>query len=71
MRLKICTEADYLQAHITVLGAEPRPGNQSFAKLKLWGALLLKRWSPVAQTSARVPSRVAEWKRRLTNSRNR
>jgi hypothetical protein len=47
MRLKICTEADYLQAHITVLGAEPRPSNLSplMVRLKLWVSSLLKKWS--------------------------
>jgi len=47
MRLKICTEADYLQAHITVLGTEPRPSNPLTLKLrlKLWASSFFKKLS--------------------------
>ena len=47
MRLKICTEADYLNAHITALGADSRSGSPMSLKLrfKLWAASLLRRWN--------------------------
>jgi hypothetical protein len=47
MRLKICTESDYLQAHITVLS--PQPGSDSrlafVMRFKLWASSLFSKWT--------------------------
>jgi hypothetical protein len=39
---KICTEADYLQAHITVLGS--RPGAPVLDRVKERVASVMKKW---------------------------
>jgi hypothetical protein len=41
---KICTEADYLQAHITELGQAPRAGAPVLDRMKERVASVLKKW---------------------------
>jgi hypothetical protein len=45
MRLRICTEADYLRAHITIIGEESRPRNAFFRSLKHLLTSILKKWT--------------------------
>jgi hypothetical protein len=44
MKLRICTEADYLQAHVTVLAGGFRARNPAFLNLKQWVTSILKKW---------------------------
>lgn len=44
MKLRICTEADYLQAHLTVLGGGSRGRNPAFLNLKQLVTSVLKKW---------------------------
>jgi hypothetical protein len=44
MRLQICTEADYLRAHITIIAEESRPRNGFLRSLKHLVTSILKRW---------------------------
>ncbi len=48
-QLKICTEADYLQAHLTVILAESRRRNPAFHNLKKWLTSVLKKWITAAK----------------------
>jgi hypothetical protein len=43
-QLKICTETDYLQAHLTVLVGDFRRENPAFHNLKQWAMSILKKW---------------------------
>ena len=43
-QLKICNEADYLQAHVTLIVSKPRPVNPVFHDFKERVASLLKKW---------------------------
>jgi hypothetical protein len=43
-QLKICTEADYLQAHITAIAAESRHWDPALYNLKQWVTSILKKW---------------------------
>jgi hypothetical protein len=43
-QLKICNEADYLQAHLTFIVSKPRPVNPVFNEFKERVASLLKKW---------------------------
>ena len=43
-QLKICNEADYLQAHLTFIVSKPRPVNPVFHDFKERVAWLLKKW---------------------------
>jgi hypothetical protein len=44
MKLRICNEADYLQAHLTVIADESRRWNPAFYMLKKRITSLLKKW---------------------------
>ncbi len=44
MKLQICTEADYLQAHLTVIVGRSRERNLAFRNLKQRVAMLFKKW---------------------------
>jgi hypothetical protein len=43
-QLKICNEADYLQAHLTFIVSKPGPVNPVFHDFKERVAWLLKKW---------------------------
>jgi hypothetical protein len=43
-KLKICTEADYLQAHLTIIVGESRYWNPAFHNLKQRVTSILKKW---------------------------
>jgi hypothetical protein len=43
-QLKICTEADYLQAHLTVIEGESRDKNLSLHNVKQRVKSVLKKW---------------------------
>ena len=43
-QLKICNEADYLQAHLTFIVSKPGPVNPVFHDFKERVASLLKKW---------------------------
>ncbi len=43
-QLKICNEADYLQAHLTFIVSTPRHGKPVFHDFKERVASLLKKW---------------------------
>ena len=43
-QLKICTEADYLQAHLTVIEAESRDRGPGWRTLEQRVAPVLKKW---------------------------
>jgi septum formation topological specificity factor MinE len=43
-RMIICNEADYLQAHLTVILAESRRRNPALDNLKQRVASVLKKW---------------------------
>ena len=47
-QLKICSEADYLQAHLTFIVSKPRPVNPVFHDFKERVASLLKKWITAA-----------------------
>jgi len=47
--LKICTEADYLQAHLTVIVGESRHWNPAFHNLKQRVTSILKKWIAAAK----------------------
>jgi hypothetical protein len=47
--LKICTEADYLQAHLTFIAGESDRRNPAFRNLKKWLRSVLKKWITVAK----------------------
>jgi len=51
MQLKICTETDYLQAHLTVLVEDFRRGNPAFHNLKQWAMSILKKWIRAANSN--------------------
>ena len=42
--MKICTEADYLQAHLTVIEGESRRRDPAFYYFKQWVTSILKKW---------------------------
>jgi len=48
MKLPICTEADYLQAHLTVLTGGSRGRNPAFFNLKQRLTSILKKWITAA-----------------------
>ncbi len=48
MKLQICTEADYLQAHLTVLARGSRGRNPAFLNLKQLVTSVLKKWITAA-----------------------
>lgn len=53
MKLQICTEADYLQAHITVLAAEEsRRRNPARRSLKQLVTSILKKWIAAASANS-------------------
>jgi hypothetical protein len=54
--LRICTEADYLQAHLTVIVEESRCWNPAFHNLKQRVAWILKKWIAAANAYLRVRS---------------
>jgi hypothetical protein len=41
---QICTEEDYLQAHLTVIERESRGKNPTLHHLKQWVTSVLKKW---------------------------
>ena len=43
--LIICNDADYLQAHMTVIVSGPRQGNSIFHEFKLWVSSLFRKWA--------------------------
>jgi hypothetical protein len=43
-QLKICTEADYLQAHLTVIEGESRRRDPAFHNVKQRVTSILKKW---------------------------
>jgi hypothetical protein len=43
-KLKICTETDYLQAHLTLIEGEFRTRNRSLRKLRQRVTSVLKKW---------------------------
>ena len=47
--MKICTEADYLQAHLTFIAGESGRRNPAFRNLKKWLRSVLKKWITVAK----------------------
>lgn len=47
-QLRICTEADYLQAHLTVIVGESRRRNPAFHNLKQRVTSILKKWITAA-----------------------
>jgi hypothetical protein len=59
MQLKICTEADYLQAHLTVIVGESRRRN-AFQNVKQRVTSILKKWIAAANgdLTARLESTV-------------
>ncbi|HXL23440.1 MAG TPA: hypothetical protein VOA78_13290 [Candidatus Dormibacteraeota bacterium] len=54
-RPKICTDADYLQAHLTVIVGESRRRNPALHNIKQRVTSLLKKWlaAPSADLTAR------------------
>jgi hypothetical protein len=54
MRLQICTEADYLRAHLTVIVEGSRSSNPAFRNLKQRVTSILKKWLAAAM-EARAP----------------
>jgi len=50
-KLKICTETDYLQAHLTTIVGESRHWNPAFYNLKQWVTSILKKWIGAASCS--------------------
>jgi hypothetical protein len=50
-KLKICTEADFLQAHLTFIAGESGCRNPAFHNLKKWLTSVLKKWIPAARGS--------------------
>jgi hypothetical protein len=60
-QLKICNEADYLQAHLTFIVSKPRPGNPVLHDLKQRVTSMLKKWITAANadlTSRSIHPRV-------------
>jgi hypothetical protein len=57
-QLKICTEADYLQAHLTVIVAESRDRNLALDNLKQKVTSIMMKWitvvSPVTSSDLEV-----------------
>ena len=47
-QLKICTEADYLQAHLTAIVGESRGRNPAFQNVKQRVTSILKKWIAAA-----------------------
>ena len=43
-KLRICTEADYLQAHLTVIEGESRGRNLTLHNVRQCVASVLKKW---------------------------
>ena len=43
--LVICNEADYLQAHLTVVMRERRRRNPAFHEFKQWVGSILRKWA--------------------------
>jgi hypothetical protein len=43
-QFKICTEADYLQAHLTFIGGESRGRNPTLHNVKQRATSVLKKW---------------------------
>jgi hypothetical protein len=54
MKLQICTEADYLQAHLTAVVGAPRRRNPAFRDLMQLVTSVLKKWIAAAM-DARSP----------------
>jgi hypothetical protein len=52
MKLQICTEADYLQAHLTVIVGGSRRRNPSFHNLKQLLTSKLKKWIAAASANS-------------------
>jgi hypothetical protein len=52
MKSQICTEADYLQAHLTVIAGGPRRRKSALQNLKHPVKLILKKWFVA---SVRIP----------------
>jgi hypothetical protein len=52
MKLQICTEADYLQAHLTVIVGGSRRRNPSFRNLKQLLTSKLKKWIAAASANS-------------------
>ncbi len=50
-KLKICTEADYLQAHLTVIGGKSRGRNLTLHNVKQRVTSVLKKWILAANAS--------------------
>ena len=44
---RICTEADYLRAHLTVIAEETQGNTPAFHNLKRRITSILKRWIPI------------------------
>ena len=42
--MKICTEADYLQAHLTVIAGESRGHQSTLYIVKQWVTSVLEKW---------------------------
>jgi hypothetical protein len=49
--MKICTEADYLQAHLTGIAGGSRRWNAAFLNLNLRITSILKKWIAAATAS--------------------
>ncbi|MDP9146650.1 MAG: hypothetical protein M3N22_03260 [Acidobacteriota bacterium] len=50
-QLKICTDADYLQAHLTLIDGEPRVRKTTWQDMKERVTSVLKRWILAANSS--------------------
>jgi hypothetical protein len=48
MKLQICTEADYLRAHLTVIVEGARRRNSTFRNLMQLATSMLKKWAAAA-----------------------
>ncbi len=55
-KLKICNEADYLQAHLTAIVGESRHWNPAFHNLKQRVTWILKKWMTAANADLRARS---------------
>jgi len=54
--MKICTEADYLQAHLTVIQGESRGRNPTLHNFKQRVRSVLKRWNLAANANLTAQS---------------
>jgi hypothetical protein len=55
-KLEICTEADYLQAHLTIIAAESRHKNPALDNLKQRVASILTKWIAAANSDLKARS---------------